>query len=57
MAVSNKPVQGENKADKHTESNGKEGNWYLCSDKGRCLRKWFWGKNLHKKEGVTCEDS
>ena len=57
MAVSNKQVQGENKADKHTESNGKEGNWYLCSDKGRCLRKWFWGKNLHKKEWVRCEDS
>ena len=31
MAVSNKQVQGKNKADKHTESNGKEG------DSGRCV--------------------
>ena len=30
MAASNKQVLKKNKEDKHMESNGKEGHWYLC---------------------------
>lgn len=56
MAVSNKQVQGKNKVDKRTESNGKEGNWYLC----RVIRAGVWGsgygvKICTKKEGVRWE--